>query len=101
MPRKQVDGRSTEKGSKGENSAAAMSVPGQADSESAVPTAAVERPDFPDLGQAGIEHIEPDEVDKWARQLDVSAPRLREAIRRVGPVVRDVKEFLASARSRS
>jgi hypothetical protein len=42
------------------------------------------------------DRIEPDQVKKWARQLNVSAPRLREAIKRVGPVVNDVKRFLES-----
>ena len=43
------------------------------------------------------QRIEPDQVKTWARQLNVSAPRLREAIRRVGPAVRDVKQYLESA----
>jgi hypothetical protein len=45
----------------------------------------------------GAERIEPDQVKKWARELNVSAPQLREAIKRVGSVVRDVKEFLESS----
>ena len=53
--------------------------------------------DQPGSPGAEPERIEPDQVRKWARQLDVSAPRLREAIRRVGPVVRDVKQFLESS----
>jgi hypothetical protein len=67
---------------------------GHADSEDAVPRNLTDRPDFPDLEQAGIEHIEPDQVTKWARRLKVPAPKLREAIQRVGPVVSDVKQFL-------
>lgn len=59
-------------------------------------TDGIGRPDFPDLDEAGVPHIEPDQVQRWAKTLDVSAQRLREAIRRVGPVVEDVKRFLAS-----
>src|SRR5690606_16460483 len=59
-------------------------------------TDGIGRPDYPDLDEAGIPHIEPDEVQRWARTLDVPAQRLREAIRRVGPVVDDVKRFLGS-----
>lgn len=92
---RQIDGLGTEKGPKGEVSARqSAGSPGGADAPSA---AATERPDFPDLNQAGIEHIEPDEVQKWARQLNVPAPKLREAIKRVGPVVSDVKRFLDGA----
>lgn len=96
----QVDGRSSEKGPKGEASAGAVAGPGQPDAEAAVPPAATDRPDFPDLEQAGVEHIEPDEVQKWAKRLKVPAPKLREAIKRVGPVVSDVKQFLEGAGSR-
>jgi hypothetical protein len=91
---REVDGRASEKGPKGEASAGAMTGGGQADSEDAVPRNLTDRPDFPDLEQAGIEHIEPDQVTKWARRLKVPAPKLREAIQRVGPVVSDVKQFL-------
>jgi hypothetical protein len=94
---RQVDGRSSEKGPKGEASAGAMTGRDQADTEAAVPPAATDRPDFPDLEQAGIEHVEPDEVQKWAKRLKVPAPRLREAIKRVGPVVNDIKRFLADS----
>lgn len=48
-------------------------------------------------GSPDAERIEPDQVKKWARQLNVSAPQLREAIKRVGSVVRDVKRFLESS----
>jgi hypothetical protein len=41
--------------------------------------------------------IAPDAVKRWARELNVPAPRLREAIRRVGPRVDEVRRFLASA----
>ena len=94
---RQLDGRSSEKGPKGEASADAMAGRGQADTEAAVPPAVTGRPDFPDLEQTGVEHIEPDEVAKWARRLKVPAPKLREAIQRVGPVVSDVKQFLADS----
>jgi hypothetical protein len=43
------------------------------------------------------ETIEPDRVGTWARKLKVPAPRLREAIQRVGPLVNDVKEYLRTA----
>ena len=92
---RQVDGRSSEKGPKGEASAGAMVGRGQPDTEASVPPAVTDRPDFPDLEQAGIEHIEPDDVQKWAKRLKVPAPKLREAIKRVGPVVSDIKQFLA------
>jgi hypothetical protein len=65
-----------------------------ADSQKARRADGIERPDFPDLHDAGVPHIKPDEVTHWAKKLDVPAPRLREAIRRVGPVVEDVKRFL-------
>lgn len=41
--------------------------------------------------------IAPDAVKHWARELNVPAPRLREAIRRVGPRVEEVRRFLAGA----
>jgi len=40
--------------------------------------------------------IEPPDVQKWAKKLKVSAPRLREAIQRVGPVANDVQRYLAT-----
>jgi hypothetical protein len=91
---RQVDGRGAEKGPKGEASAGAVSAPGQVDGESAVPASVADRPDFPDLNASGVEHVEPDEVQKWAKRLKIPAPRLREAIKRVGPVVSDIKQFL-------
>jgi hypothetical protein len=97
---RQVDGRSSEKGPKGEASAGAMTGRGQADTEAALPPAATDRPDFPDLEQAGVEHIEPDEVPKWAKRLKVPAPKLREAISRVGPLVSDINRFLESGDTR-
>jgi hypothetical protein len=49
----------------------------------------------PDGGtKAEPEQIAPDQVKQWARKLNVPAPRLREAMRRVGPSVSDVKQFL-------
>ena len=86
---RQVDGRGSEKGVKAE--ASLRQDAGARGSESPV---ASDRPDFPDLNEAGIEHIEPDQVAKWARRLKVPAPRLREAIQRVGPVVSDIRQFL-------
>jgi DUF2934 family protein/uncharacterized protein DUF3606 len=65
-----------------------------------------------DAAAAGIQHeedrrsaangemIEPDRVAQWAKKLKVPAPRLREAIARVGPVVDEVKQFLKSERAR-
>jgi hypothetical protein len=41
--------------------------------------------------------IAPDAVKQWARQLNVPAARLRQAIWRVGPLVDDVKRFLANS----
>lgn len=98
---RQVDGRASEKGPKGEASAGAVASGGQADTEAAVPRNFTDRPDFPDLDQAGVEHIEPDQVAKWAKRLNVPAPKLREAIQRVGPVVSDVKQFLGNPAARS
>lgn len=92
---KQIDGRLTAKGQRGE---ASSTQPGTGDDMQGnkAPAAAVtgDRPDFPDLASAGIEQIEPDAVSRWAERLKVPAPRLREAIKRVGPVVTDVKRFL-------
>jgi len=42
----------------------------------------------------GEELIEPDQLSVWAKKLKVPAPRLREAIQRVGPIVGDVKQYL-------
>lgn len=39
--------------------------------------------------------IEPDQMKEWAKRLNVSTTRLREAVRRAGAVVDDVKRFLA------
>jgi hypothetical protein len=91
---RQVDGRGPEKGATAE---ASLRQSGEARDGAA----GAARPDFPDLNEAGIEHIEPDEVQKWARRLKVPAPRLREAIQRVGPVVSDVKQFLENSDARS
>jgi hypothetical protein len=98
---REVDGRASEKGLKGEASAGAMASRGQADTEDALPRNLTDRPDYPDLDQAGVEHVEPDQVAKWARRLKVPAPKLREAIQRVGPVVSDVKQYLENPASRS
>ena len=70
-----------------------------ADAQKARRSDGLERPDFPDLDDTGVQHIEPDQVKQWAKNLDVSATRLREAIRRVGPVVEDVKRFLQGRES--
>jgi hypothetical protein len=51
--------------------------------------------DFPDLERTRLaERIEPDEVEGWAREFDVSSTRLREVISQVGPMVEDVKRVL-------
>ena len=90
---RQIDGKGTEKGPRGE--AAAQQPDGVAGPRSAGSTEGdADRPDFPDLGQTDIAHVEPDEVEEWARRLNVPAPKLREALQRVGPVVRDIKRFL-------
>jgi hypothetical protein len=91
---RQIDGAGPEKGHK-----AAASVRATERAAGAGQNAG-DRPDFPDLNEAGIEHIEPEEVKKWAERLNVPAPRLREAIKRVGPLVRDVKQFLQDPASR-
>ena len=41
------------------------------------------------------QRIEPDQMKEWAKRLNVSTTRLREAVQRAGPVVDDVKHFLA------
>ena len=41
------------------------------------------------------QRIEPDQIKEWAERLNVSTTRLREAVRRAGPVVDDVKRFLS------
>ena len=41
------------------------------------------------------ERIEPDQMKEWAKRLNVSTTRLREVVQRAGPVVDDVKRFLA------
>ena len=94
---RQIDGQGTEKGPRGE---AAAQQPDEvaSSSRSAVDMESVaDRPDYPDLNQTDTEHVEPDEVGKWARRLKVPAPKLREAMQRVGPVVRDIKRFLDGA----
>lgn len=45
--------------------------------------------------RAPKERIEPDQIKDWAKRLNVSTTRLREAVQRAGPVVDDVKRFLA------
>jgi hypothetical protein len=45
---------------------------------------------------SATKQIAPDAVKRWARELNVPAPRLREAIRRVGPRVDAVRRFLES-----
>jgi hypothetical protein len=92
---RQIDDRASEKGTRGE--AAAQQPDGGAGPSVTSPGNDADRPDFPDLDRAGIPHVEPDEVDKWARRLKVPAPRLREAMQRVGPVISDIKRFLGGA----
>jgi hypothetical protein len=41
--------------------------------------------------------IEPDQLKQWARDLNVTAARLREAIKTVGPRVEDVRQFLGTS----
>lgn len=43
------------------------------------------------------EIIDPSDIKRWAKELGVSAPTLREAINRVGAKVEDVKNFLSDA----
>ncbi len=94
---RQVDGKGSEKGTRGE--AAAQQRDGAAGSSRPAGGANADRPDYPDLDQTDVAHVEPDDVDKWARRLNVPAPKLREAMHRVGPVVRDIKRFLGGAPS--
>lgn len=93
----QIDGRASEKGKRGEASVKQSGVgnaeSGNAQAEASLGSAA-DRADFPDLDNTAVEHIEPDKVTAWAKRLRVPAPKLREAIQRVGPVVSDVKKFL-------
>src|SRR5688572_17088976 len=49
------------------------------------------------VSTAPAKEISPDAVKQWARQLNVPAARLRQAIWRVGPLVDDVKRFLANS----
>ncbi len=77
----QYDGKATGKGQKGE-------------------AAAIQGPEAPRTGpsrEEPVERIEPDEVKQWAAKLNVTPRRLREAVRRVGPVVSDVRRFLETA----
>jgi hypothetical protein len=56
--------------------------------------------DHGDVLRTGLEHehIDPADVHQWAERLKVSPTLLREAIKRAGPVVRDVKNELDSIR---
>lgn len=45
--------------------------------------------------RAPKDRIEPDQMRQWAKRLNVNTARLREAVQRVGPVVEDVRRFLA------
>lgn len=44
--------------------------------------------------RAPKERIEPNQIKEWAKRLNISTTRLREAVQRAGPVVQDVKRFL-------
>lgn len=44
--------------------------------------------------RAPKERIEPNQIKDWAKRLNISTTRLREAVQRAGPVVQDVKRFL-------
>lgn len=41
------------------------------------------------------DRIEPDRMKQWAKRLNVSTARLREAVQRAGPAAEDVRPFLA------
>jgi hypothetical protein len=45
------------------------------------------------------EDIRPDEVHRWAEELNVSPEELRVAIERVGPVSSEVRKFLQQGRA--
>jgi hypothetical protein len=101
MPRKaeaerQVDGKGSEKGTRGEAAAHQPDAAAGSSRPAGGANAAADRPDYPDLDQTDVAHIEPDDVDKWAHRLNVPAPKLREAMQRVGPVIRDIKRFLGA-----
>jgi hypothetical protein len=76
-----------------EASMVAAAVPGSTDGSVPADVPAEEA-----AARAAPEQIKPDQVKTWARKLQVPAPRLREAIKRVGPSVRDVKRFLEGSR---
>jgi hypothetical protein len=44
--------------------------------------------------RAPKERIEPDQIREWAKRLNVSTTRLREAVQRAGSVADDVRRFL-------
>jgi hypothetical protein len=91
-PREEAAAQQPDSGPTGRDDAGTSMPP--ADAQKARRADGIGRPDFPDLSESGVAHIEPKEVKRWAKELNVPAPRLREAIRRVGPVVEDVKRFL-------
>jgi hypothetical protein len=45
------------------------------------------------------EDIRPDEVHRWAEELNVTPEELRTAIERVGPVSSEVRKFLEQGRA--
>ena len=45
------------------------------------------------------QRIDPSEIKRWATELNVPAPELRDAIENVGSLVNDVKRFLENAKS--
>ncbi len=49
-----------------------------------------------DPGMDSSELIYPEDIDKWAEQLDVTREQLRVAIRQVGSCVDDVARFLGN-----
>ncbi|HKU70395.1 MAG TPA: DUF3606 domain-containing protein [Burkholderiales bacterium] len=65
-------------------------------SENAEPGTIASTGAVPDRHEAAAktETIAPDQVRPWARRLKVSPVRLREAIRRIGSAVKDVKGYL-------
>jgi hypothetical protein len=53
------------------------------------------RLDDADARSDPAEVIDPSDIKRWAKDLGISAPTLREAINRVGAKVEDVKRFLS------
>lgn len=87
-----IDGRAARAGSALDDAARQLETPGPNATEPA--TRANEAVPARREAAAETETIAPDQVQPWARRLKVSPVRLREAIRRIGTAVKDVKGYL-------